>query len=1168
MILRQMFTAFAIWLVVAVAFSLVATAAVTLGTGNNSLVGGDLSDPENLLTDAGDYATAKPEAEMKPPKATWLNLVCGPTSAPGATGHQIHAYHSWQNSPACAIFLNKPETSKWFISFIDGGNGGPTEDEPFFCAIELKQAHVLTHFTLTSAAEMPDRDPLQWAIQGSNTGDDQDWVDIYRCDATDRVNAPFREDGRMETNLFTSFTSDSMAKDISPAELQKLTKRLRDKTIPKADFLNKGIAYSWFRIVVYSCFNPNSTTFEDFNRPPGFSLGQLELFGTPGPPPPNIAKARAPRVKLTASELIKPEAYDPAFIISYWCGPPKAETTVERYQEIKDCGFNVAHPAIDIYWEPSTPANDDHNRKYLDVCQKVGLKGLVWDGAIPKGNVWNKPAASEIPQIEKSLDGLIEKYASHPAFFGYVLGDEMGIEQHPRLGIVTQYLLKKDPQHLPYYNLLPNYAFKQNSEYEAMVSDYIETVKPALVSWDHYRQMFEGGDEKFYWHNLEIMRKLCLKKQIPFNQIIVSFKHMGYRECSEADMRWQVYTSLAYGSRGIQYFTYWFVKDLAWAEAPALISKDGKRDVKWDYVKKINHRIAKLGPTLARLTSTGVYCTAPIPPGGRKVRAGSPVTKAEGGPLAIGCFQDPEGKQYLMVVNRSFDATVTAALTLNERIISVAEISQETGAALEPQPTTQKPLAVPLQPGEGRLFVLSETGLFYRPLAEIHGGKDIDLTTIDFEPLKPENKSTGSIFWRKKGQAAFTSLPLAAVDATHFKITLPSAITAAPFEYYIEMKEPNEKPVYEPELGPEAPLVATPDQTPPTVVAGLTASTIKSYRVTLAWRPASDDRGVAGYRIYRGAEDAFAIGDKVALSTAAASDQTFTDDSPPRNQTVWYALQAVDVVGRLGALQYVRVDVPDHQPPDNTIVLHATPGSKSVILTWSGEMEPIVSSLEIYRGESSEGETQKIGEVTDMLAANYIDKEAVYGNQYRYEMRPRSREGLLGKSGTIVTGSPLKYLRRINCGGPEIASQDGVSWEADGDGEHSNLITSGTATYPVTDPIRGTGIIKDLCQTERWANGKIGYTFNVDPGRYEVLLVFAETNPHFFEAAQRPFDILINGQKVAEKVDIVTKAGGPMTSWECRNVVEITDRNLTILLAANDVGPALKAIEIRSVNDE
>ena len=446
-------------------------------------------------------------------------------------------------------------------------------------------------------------------------------------------------------------------------------------------------------------------------------LGQLELFGAPGgartAPTASVKNGAGVKAGTNAggmvADLIKPERYDPAFIISYWCGPPKSETTLERYQELADCGFNVAYAAIDNLWEPAGKAQQDHNLKVLDLCRKVGMKALLWDGNMLQVGGWDKaPKPEEVPQIGKVLDGLLARYASHPAFLGFILGDEGNtVEGNQRIGLVNQYLLKKDPTHLPYYNLLPAYAFKPLSKYDEHVSQYIETAKPALVSWDHYRQMFEGGDESTYWYNLELMRKLCVKAGLPYNQIIVSLKHMGYRECSEVDLRWQVYTSLAYGSRGIQYFTYWFCKGLAWADAPSFISQDGKRDAKWQYASKINHRIAKLGPFLTKLTSTGAYCTEPLPPGAQPLAADAPVKKAEGGPLLIGCFQSAQGTQCVMVVNRSFSDKVTAKLTLDDKLRGVAEISQDSGKPLAETLPAGGVVTVQLEPGEGRLFVLN-----------------------------------------------------------------------------------------------------------------------------------------------------------------------------------------------------------------------------------------------------------------------------------------------------------------------------------------------------------------------------------------------------------------------------------------------------------------------------
>ena len=408
---------------------------------------------------------------------------------------------------------------------------------------------------------------------------------------------------------------------------------------------------------------------------------------------------------------LKPAVSELPFMISYWCGPPKAETTSERYKELAECGFNVAFAAIDNLWSPNDKAQEEHNLKLLDLCKEAGMQALIWDGNILKVGAFDKaPKPEEIPQIEKTLDALIAKYSSHPAFLGFIEGDEsITLEGTRRLGVVNQYLMKKDPKHVPYFNLLPAYAFPVRTEYDTYVSKFIEDGKAPFVSWDHYRQMFGGGDESTYWANLELMRKKCTEVGIPFNQIIVSLKHMGYRECSEADLRWQVNTSLAFGSRGIQYFTYWFTKGLAWADAPSFIDKNGKRDRKYDYAKKINNRAAKLGPTLIKLVCTGAYCAGtPLPPGAVPLPDNAPVKKAEGGRVVVGCFQSAEGKRYIFPVNRTLKFVVTSKLTLDEWAESVSEVSQETGELLPPTPLTDGTLEVKLQPGDGQLFLIND----------------------------------------------------------------------------------------------------------------------------------------------------------------------------------------------------------------------------------------------------------------------------------------------------------------------------------------------------------------------------------------------------------------------------------------------------------------------------
>ncbi|MCC6679371.1 MAG: hypothetical protein IT445_00565 [Phycisphaeraceae bacterium] len=232
------------------------------------------------------------------------------------------------------------------------------------------------------------------------------------------------------------------------------------------------------------------------------------------------------------------------FLISYWGGPPAEETTLERYREIAECGFNVVMP-------PANDADVPTNLKILDLCAELGLKAIIADNRMPE-------AAGELSDEKKqALDALVADYTNHPALAGYFIRDEPPTRLLPAVAAIHRYLLEKDPHHLPFVNLYPNYAKPARFDdkgYEDHVAQFIELVQPRLVSWDHYKQM--AGDESLYFLNLNTIRQQCLKANLPYVQIILALPHWSYRNPSEADLRWQVYTSLAYGVRGIMYFTY------------------------------------------------------------------------------------------------------------------------------------------------------------------------------------------------------------------------------------------------------------------------------------------------------------------------------------------------------------------------------------------------------------------------------------------------------------------------------------------------------------------------------------------------------------------------------------------------------------------------------------
>ena len=255
--------------------------ATVLGVGNAGLLGGDMTDPEDDIEGKTSCAGDDSKEDLAPLNANWADMTCAPANPPGTPAHQRHAYQSWQNSPAAAVFFNKPESIKWYVGFRDGGFGGPTQENPYYVASRFDTPFALTHFTLTTAMDMPDRDPRSWAIQASNTGEPNDWVDIFRCNADNRDGSPLREAPRCETTLYTSFTSEDMAQVATRQDAQKIAAKLNGEKLGIAHFPRQTQAYSWYRLAVFSCFNPNGFHVPQATRPPGFALSQLEFFGKP-----------------------------------------------------------------------------------------------------------------------------------------------------------------------------------------------------------------------------------------------------------------------------------------------------------------------------------------------------------------------------------------------------------------------------------------------------------------------------------------------------------------------------------------------------------------------------------------------------------------------------------------------------------------------------------------------------------------------------------------------------------------------------------------------------------------------------------------------------------------------------------------------------------------------
>jgi hypothetical protein len=392
------------------------------------------------------------------------------------------------------------------------------------------------------------------------------------------------------------------------------------------------------------------------------------------------------------------------FLIGMWYGPN--DLTQEKIAEVAEANFTV----VTVH-----DKSVEDNKKLLDLAQANGIKVHIIDDRIQFRNPYKRG-------FQSNLDKIIADYSSHPALWGYCIGDEPNASQFIKWGGINRYLLSKDPDHIPYINLYPTYASKKQlgwADYEQYVDEYLRVVGPRILSYDHYPFMLDGTDRADYFLNLEIIRRQGIKHKTPFVTTPMSLPHIAYRDPTEAELRWQVNTSLAYGARGIFWFTY-TTPPFEFRTDPhnALIAPDGTRDRKYWQIKQINGELLKLAPTIMRLNSVAVYHTGAVPEGAKPLPEDG-LIGIEGGEFVVGQFNSDRGEKYAMFVNRNlpragagFPNPGPVRITFSQKV-TVCQVSPETGRLRAIPLIEQGGKWVWLskfKPGEGKLVRIDVAG--------------------------------------------------------------------------------------------------------------------------------------------------------------------------------------------------------------------------------------------------------------------------------------------------------------------------------------------------------------------------------------------------------------------------------------------------------------------------
>ena len=171
----------------------------------------------------------------------------------------------------------------------------------------------------------------------------------------------------------------------------------------------------------------------------------------------------------------------------------------------------------------------------------------------------------------------------------------------------------------------------------------------------------------------------------------------------------------------------------------------------------------------------------------------------------------------------------------------------------------------------------------------------------------------------------------------------------------------------------------SPDTEAPTVPENVIPLEVTSTVVYLLWDEAVDNKGVAGYKIYRNGEE---------IGTSATGE--YTDENVTAGTTYTYTIKAYDAAGNTSAesspLSVTTGEAPDTQAPtvpENLISLGVT--STSVDIMWDDASDNIsVAGYKIYRN----GE-----EIGTSVTGEFTDQNLMAGTTYTYTIKAYDQVG-------------------------------------------------------------------------------------------------------------------------------------------------------------------------------
>ena len=224
---------------------------------------------------------------------------------------------------------------------------------------------------------------------------------------------------------------------------------------------------------------------------------------------------------------------------------------------------------------------------------------------------------------------MIAEYKTHPSAYAYYITDEPRSKAEIDTWIpLVAYLQQEDPDRVNIIEMgAPSWVEKTQFGGEPGIwQHYIDVLNPKLLMYDFFnfekRDPITGvldangepHDEAEYLSNLGFVAGLAKANNIPFMNAVQAIVWEDHWRLPTGDqMRFLVYTTLAYGAQGISYFNY-YQNDIPEAAGGIQFNPDRTPTSIYTALQTLNPEFSKVATELQSVKWIGAYLKGYHPP--------------------------------------------------------------------------------------------------------------------------------------------------------------------------------------------------------------------------------------------------------------------------------------------------------------------------------------------------------------------------------------------------------------------------------------------------------------------------------------------------------------------------------------------------------------------------